>query len=550
MAKGSAPTGAGKTPTEDVSEAQIYDYIIVGAGSAGCVLANRLSADPSKRVLLLEAGGKDDWFWIHIPVGYLKTMHNPRTDWCMKTDEEAGLNGRVLNYPRGKVLGGCSSINGMLYVRGQERDYDQWRQMGCEGWGWDDVLPFFKKSEKFQHGADAMHGGDGELHVQDGRSHVDILDAFMEAAAEYGIPKSDDFNRGDNEGVGYFHVTQQNGLRWSAARAFLNPVKHRRNLTVSIKSQAKRLLFEGRRAVGLEYWKDGVLTAAKAKSEVILAAGSIGSPHLLQLSGIGPGALLQSHGISVLHENSSVGGNLQDHLQIRTVYKVQNTRTLNERVNSFWGRAAMGLEFALFRKGPLTSAPSHLGCFAKSDPSMETANLEYHIQPISTDKLGDPLHPFPAFTASVCNIRPESRGEVAVQSPDAREQPSIKLNYLSTPGDRRVAADAIRLTRRIVLNSETLKPLQPEELLPGPSIGDGDEELAAAAGDIGTTIFHPVGTCRMGSDPAAVVDPHLTVNGVDGLRVADASVMPTITSGNTAAPTMMIAEKAASMIRA
>ena len=524
-----------------------FDYIVVGAGSAGCVLANRLTADGTKRVLLLEAGGKDDWYWIHIPVGYLKTMHNPRTDWCFKAEADPGLNGRALNYPRGRVLGGCSSINGMIYMRGQARDYDQWRQMGNAGWGWTDVLPYFMQAEDYQHGADALHGEGGEIPVQDGRSHVEVLDAFMEAAVEYGIPKTDDFNRGNNEGVGYFHVTQRKGLRWSAAKAFLHPVKHRGNLTLMIKSQAERIRFEGKRAVGLDFIRDGKPVTAEATGEVILATGSVGSPHLLQLSGIGPGALLQQHGIDVLQDAKDVGANLQDHLQIRTVYKVKNTKTLNERVNSPIQRALMGIEFALFRTGPLTSAPSHLGCFAKSDPSMETPNLEYHIQPISTDKLGDPLHPFPAFTASVCNLRPESRGAIELQSPDFRQQPKISLNYLSTPGDRQVAADALKLTRKIVLGTERMKRHEPEELMPGPAL-QTDQELADAAGDIGTTIFHPVGTCRMGSDPGAVVDDRLKVRGVEGLRVVDASVMPTITSGNTAAPTMMIAEKASDMI--
>ena len=524
-----------------------FDYIIIGAGSAGCVLANRLTADGTKRVLLLEAGGKDDWHWIHIPVGYLKTMHNPRTDWCFKAEPDPGLNGRALNYPRGKVLGGCSSINGMIYMRGQAQDYDQWRQMGNAGWGWTDVLPFFKRAEDYQHGADDLHGEGGEIAVQDGRSHVEVLDAFMEAAVEYGIPKVDDFNRGNNEGVGYFHVTQRKGLRLSAAKAFLHPVKNRSNLTLMIKSQAERISFDGNRAVGLDFIRDGKPVSAEVSGELILAAGSVGSPHLLQLSGVGPGRLLQEKGVGVLHHRPAVGTNLQDHLQLRTIYKVHNTKTLNERVNSPIQRALMGIEFALFRTGPLTSAPSHLGCFAKSDPAMETPNLQYHIQPISTDKLGDPLHPFPALTASVCNLRPESRGSIELNSPDFRDQPRISLNYLSTPGDRKVAADALRLTRNIVMGTERMKRHAPEELLPGPDLTT-DEQLADAASKIGTTIFHPVGTCRMGSDPEAVVDEQLRVRGVEGLRVVDASVMPTITSGNTAAPTMMIAEKASAMI--
>jgi choline dehydrogenase len=523
-----------------------FDYVIAGAGSAGCLLANRLSADASKKVLLLEAGGRDNYIWIHIPVGYLYTMNNPRTDWCFKTESEPGLNGRALNYPRGKVLGGCSAINGMIYMRGQARDYDHWRQLGNGGWGWDEVLPHFRKSEDFYRGADELHGEGGEWRVEGLRLSWEILDAFMAAAQERGLPRTDDFNRGNNEGVGYFQVNQKKGLRWTTAKAFLKPVKDRSNLQIVTHAQATRLIWEGKRAVGLEFMQAGQPASVRADGEVILAAGSLGSTQLLLLSGVGPADHLKDHGIEVHHDLPGVGGNLQDHLQVRTVFKVKNTRTLNLRANSYVGRAAMALQYGLFRRGPLTMAPSQLGCFAKSDPSYETPNLEYHIQPLSCDKLGDPLHPFEAFTASVCNLRPESRGSVRLRSADPFDAPVIKPNYLSAPADRKVAADAIRLTRHICA-APALSRFEPEEFLPGTEIAT-DEDLARAAGDIGTTIFHPVGTCKMGDDSLAVVDDRLRVHGLQGLRVIDASVMPTITSGNTAAPTMMIAEKGAEMI--
>ncbi len=524
-----------------------FDYVIVGAGSAGCVLANRLSADPEQRVALLEAGGKDSYFWIHIPIGYLYTQNNPRTDWCFKTEAEAGLNGRTINYPRGRVLGGCSAINGMIYMRGQARDYDHWRQLGNPGWGWDEVLPLFKRAENFYRGADALHGAGGEWRVEGMGLRWEILDAFREAAAEVGIPKTDDFNRGDNEGCGYFHVTQKGGVRWTTAKAFLRPVMERPNLTVLTEAQAIRIRFDGRRATGLELRGRTGPATIEARREVILASGAIGTPHLLQLSGVGPGELLQDRGIAPVHELKGVGENLQDHLQIRLAFKVRNTRTMNERANSLLGRIGMGLEYFLFKRGPLTMAPSQLGAFAKSDPARETPDLQYHVQPLSLEKFGDPLHPFPAFTASVCNLRPESRGHVRLRSPDPFAAPEIRPNYLSTPGDRKVAAEAIRLTRRICA-APALARFRPEEFKPGPA-WQSDEELAQAAGDIGTTIFHPVSTARMGPDEMSVVDERLTVRGLRGLRIADASVMPAITSGNTAAPTMMIAEKAADMIR-
>ncbi len=524
-----------------------FDYIIVGAGTAGCVLANRLSADPNTTVLLLEAGGKDNYHWIHIPVGYLYTLGNPRTDWCYKTEAEPGLNGRAIDYARGKVLGGCSSINGMIYMRGQARDYDQWRQMGNVGWSWDDVLPYFRKTENHYAGGDEMHGADGEWRVEEPRVSWEILAAFREAAAQVGIPKSDDFNRGDNEGCGYFQVNQRRGVRWSAVNAFLKPALSRPNLQVMTHAQATRIVIEGGRATGLEFTRDGAPAGARARGGVILAGGSVNSPQLLELSGIGQGELLQQHGIAVQGELPGVGENLQDHLQVRLVYKVANTRTLNLRANSLAGRIAMGIEYGLFKTGPLTMAPSQLGAFAKSDPSRETANLQYHVQPLSTDKLGEDLHPFEAFTASVCNLRPDSRGSIHIASPDPLAHPAIRPNYLATESDRAVVADAIRLTRRICA-APGLAPYMPEEFRPGPSVGDGQDDLVKAAGDLATTIFHPVSTCRMGNDSQAVVDERLRVHGIDGLRVADASVMPTITSGNTNSPTVMIAEKAAEMI--
>jgi choline dehydrogenase len=525
-----------------------FDYIIVGAGTSGCLLANRLSADPKNRVLLLEAGGKDNYFWIRVPVGYLFTMNNPRTDWCFSTEASTGLNGRSLNYPRGKVLGGCSSINGMIYMRGQARDYDHWRQLGNSGWGWDEALKYFKRSEGHVLGENEMHGGNGEWRVEGQRLSWEILDAFRDAAAETGIPNTNDFNTGNNEGCGYFEVNQKQGVRWSAADAFLHPIKSRANLTILTDSHVNKLQFEGNKVIGVKFWRGNDLFEASVSGEVILASGTIGSPQIMQASGISSGALSQKIGIQNIIELPGVGENLQDHLQMRLVFKVKNTKTLNLRANSLFGKIGMGLEYFLFKRGPMTMAPSQLGGFAKSDQNKETPNLQYHIQPLSTEKLGDPLHPFEAFTASVCNLRPESRGHVHIKTEDSREPPKIQPDYLSDPADRKVAADAIKLTRKIV-SSPAMEKFEPEEFKPGIEFAS-DDDLAREAGNIGTTIFHPVGTCKMGpsSDNMAVVDERLKVRGVRGLRVVDASVMPTITSGNTNSPTLMIAEKASEMI--
>ena len=548
-----------------------FDYIIVGAGTAGCVLANRLSADPRMSVLLIEAGGMDDYAWIHIPVGYLYCIDNPRTDWRFRTEAEAGLNGRSLLYPRGKVVGGSSSINGMIYMRGQRHDYDGWAAAGNPGWTWDEVLPLFRRSENHwamdeaalrrSNASEAeraerarFHGHGGEWRVEKQRLHWDILDAFRLAAEQAGIPRTDDFNRGDNEGCGYFEVNQKRGIRWNASKAFLHPLlkgRHERpNLVLVTEALDTRLDFDGRTCTGVTFRQRAVEFSVAARAETILCAGSIGSPTLLQRAGIGDPDRLQAAGIAVRHALPGVGANLQDHLQLRMAFKLTKARTLNTIANAWHGKAWMGLQYVTMQSGPMAMAPSQLGAFARSTPDQPYANVQYHVQPLSLDRFGSPLHTFPAFTASVCNLQPASRGSVHVKSPDPTDAPRIAPNYLSAPQDLKVAADTIRLTRKIVAQPG-LRRYAPAEFLPGPQY-ETDEELATAAGDVGTTIFHPVGTCKMGpaGDPQAVVDASLRVHGIDRLRVVDSAIMPTITSGNTCSPTIMIAEKAADLIRA
>jgi choline dehydrogenase len=527
-----------------------FDYIIVGGGTAGCVLANRLSQDPDVSVLLLEAGGKDNWILIHVPVGYLYCIGNPRTDWCFRTQIEPGLGDRSIHYARGRVLGGCSSINGMIYMRGQTRDYDEWADLtGDTSWRWDQVLPLFKRSEDHWRGGDAYHGTGGELRIEQQRLNWDVLDHFATAAEQAGIPRSADFNTGDNFGSGKFEVTQRRGVRWNAVKAFLRPVIKRSNLRIVTHALIDRLSVAGTQVTGVEFSLGGETLHAAARVETILSAGAVGSPAIMQRSGIGDAGELAELGIESISHLPGVGANLQDHLQLRPVYQIEGIRSLNKLANSRVGQMLMGLEYLLRRSGPLSMAPSQLGIFAKSDASQPTSNLEYHVQPLSLDKFGGRLHAFPAFTASVCNLRPTSRGFVKLASRSAVEAPRIAPCYLSTDVDRRVAADSLRLTRRIT-SMPALAPYRPKEYLPGPQY-QTDAELWSAAGLIGTTIFHPVGTCKIGraDDPSAVVDARLRVRGVSGLRVIDASVMPTITSGNTNAPTVMIAEKGAEIMR-
>lgn len=523
-----------------------WDHIIVGAGSAGCVMAKRL-ADAGRKVLLLEAGGSDNYHWVHIPVGYLYCIGNPRTDWMFRTAEEPGLNGRSLIYPRGKLLGGCSSINGMLYLRGQAADYDGWRQMGLTGWGWEDVLPLFRKSEDYVEGESDLHGAGGEWRVENQRLRWDVLEDWMAAAQQWGLPASRDFNTGDNEGVGYFRVNQRGGWRMNTAKAFLRTATGQ-SLKVETHAHTRRLLIEDGRAVGVEYEQGGAVKEARCGGEVVLSAGAVGSPQILQLSGVGPGDLLRRHGIEVHLDRSEVGANLQDHLQLRCAWRLTGAKTLNTLANSLWGKAKIGLEYALRRSGPMSMAPSQMGAFSRSSDRVETADLEYHVQPLTLEAFGQPLHDFPGMTASVCNLRPESRGTVEIASPDPKAAPKIVPNYLSTEGDRAVAIAAIRQSRAIMAQAAMAK-YAPEEMKPGPDYRS-DEELARAAGDVGTTIFHPTCTVRMGMDDAAPLDERLRFRGLGGLRVVDASAMPKITSGNTNSPTIMIAEKGAEMMLA
>jgi len=526
-----------------------FDYIVVGAGTAGCIVANRLSADPKNRVLLLEAGGDDNWIWFHIPVGYLFAIGNPRSDWMFRTEAESGLNGRSLAYPRGKVIGGSSAINAMISMRGQAADYDHWRQLGLTGWGWDDVRPAFRKLEDHFMGESEHHGAGGGWRVEAPRLAWKVLDAVADAASQMGIPRTHDFNTGDNEGIGYFHVNQKRGRRWSSARGFLKPVLSRQNLKLETSVLADRVIVEQGRAVGIRYSRGGETVEARARGEIILCSGAIGSVQILHRSGIGPADWLSPLGITPVADRPGVGRNLQDHLQQRAIYKVSGVRTLNETYWSLWRRGMMGVDYALRRRGPLTMAPSQLGIFTRSDASRARANIQFHVQPLSLDKFGDPLHRFPAITISACNLQPTSRGTVRITDAKPELAPRIAPNYLSSDEDRTVAADAIRVTRRL-MKQNALAPYRPEEYLPGSAVGDDDASLAKAAGDIGTTIFHPVGTAKMGlaSDPHAVVDDRLRVFGVERLRVIDASVMPAITSGNTNTPTAMIAEKGSAMV--
>ena len=525
-----------------------FDFIILGAGSAGCVLANRLSENPSNKVLLIEAGGKDNYPWIHIPVGYFKTMHNPKTDWCYKTEPDESMNNISIRYPRGKTLGGSSSINGLLYIRGQHRDYDIWRQLGNTGWGWDDVLPYFIKAENQERGKDEFHGVGGPLSVSDQRIHLPLLDEFQNAAEEFGIPKTKDFNTGDNHGCGYFQVTEKDGFRCSTAVGYLNPIKSRQNLKILTNSHVKKINFENKTAKEVEYWEGNELKKVQANKEIIISSGAIGSPQILQVSGIGNPEKLKNFGINMVQNLNGVGENLHDHLMLRPIYKINGLKSLNKKINSLFGNLMIGLEYIFKRSGPMTMGASQLCMFAKSDPSLELPDLQWHVQPMSLDTLGATKnHHFHAFTPTVTNIRPTSRGHVSIVDKDSRTYAKIKQNYLSTDHDRMIAAKGLKLTRKIIMESETFKKYTPEEYRPGIHLND-DEELVKEASNYAQTIFHPVGTCKMGQDEMSVVDEKLRVKGVNNLRVIDASIMPNITSGNTNAPTIMIAEKGADLI--